>query len=507
MIDDRPQPAKTVGIWVRVSTEDQVRGESAETHEARARFYAEMRGWNVVEVYRLDGFSGKSVMGHPEAKRMLGDLRAGNITALVFSKLARLARNTKELLEFADIFRNCNADMVSLAESIDTSTPAGRLFYTMIAAVAQWEREEIVERVRAAIPIRAKLGKPTSGAPPFGYCRVDKKLTPDPSEAPIRRLIYELFDEHRRKKTVARLLNQRGYRTRGGGLFTDTTLDRLIRDPTAKGQHRANYTRRGERTKSPELKPEDEWVWQEVPAIVPEDLWERCNGALTERRIEGARRPAKKTVHLFAGFAYCDCGQKMYVRHRSDKYACPACRNKIPIDDLEAVFRFRIRDFVLSPDEMSAHRAAADEALREKERLIESAAAELKTLQTEEDRLFDLYAAGGVAKADFGRRFAPISERRAQIDAELPRLEAERDILKIRLVSQAVAAEDAKDLAERWVEMPFEERRQVVEAITDRITVGKEEVDISLLYLPRNEGSLATHSQGFIAAISWTRAG
>lgn len=489
--------AKTVGIWIRVSTEDQVRGESPETHEARARMYAEMRGWIVGEVYRLDATSGKSVMGHPETSRMLTDLRSGAIGALVFSKLARLARNTKELLEFSDIFRACGADMISLAESIDTSTPAGRLFYTMIAALAEWEREEIAARVRASVPIRAKLGKPTAGAPPFGYRREAGKLVVDEQEAPVVRLIYELFDEHKRLKGVARILTQRGYRTRAGRNFSDTTLERLILNPTNKGQNRVNYTRRSDTTKGTVLKPESEWVWRECPAIVPADIWDRCNAELEGRRA-GARPPSKKTVHLFAGYAHCACGEKMYVRNKSTKYVCEACRNKIPIDDLEAVFRFRLRDFILSPEEMRAHRAAGDEALREKEHLIEAGIAELKSLQADEDRLFDLYAAGQVPKMDFGKRHAPISERRAQIEAELPRLQAERDVLKVRLVSQEVSAEDAKDLADRWEGMPFDERRQVVEAITERITVGKDEIDISLLHLPPGESSsLATHSQQF----------
>src|SRR5450759_2510800 len=105
--------SKRVGIWIRVSTEEQVKGESPEHHERRARLYAEAKGWNVIQVYRLDAISGKTVKDTPEAKRMLKDIRAGYITGLVFSKLARLARNTRELLEFSEIFRESNADLIS----------------------------------------------------------------------------------------------------------------------------------------------------------------------------------------------------------------------------------------------------------------------------------------------------------------------------------------------------------------------------------------------------------
>lgn len=72
---------KRIGIWVRVSTEDQVRGESPEHHEKRARYYAESRGWEVVEVFRLDAVSGKAVIAHPEAQRMLAQIKTGSRTA------------------------------------------------------------------------------------------------------------------------------------------------------------------------------------------------------------------------------------------------------------------------------------------------------------------------------------------------------------------------------------------------------------------------------------------
>ncbi len=479
---------KEVGIWVRVSTEDQVRGESPEHHEKRARAYAEAKGWRVVELYKLEAVSGKAVIGHPEAQRMIADIRNGRISALVFSKLARLARNTKELLEFAEIFREESADLVSLQEAIDTSSPAGRLFFTMIAAMAQWEREEIASRVQASIPIRAKLGKPLGGAAPFGYRWQDKKLQPDPAEAPVRVLLYELFLEHQRKKTVARILNERGYRTRNGSPFSDTTVDRLIRDPTAKGLHRANYTQTDDRSKNWSLKPEDEWVYTEVEAIVSEDLWARCNAALDARKAQG-KRTTRKAVHLFAGYAFCHCGEKMYVWTNSPKYVCPGCRNKIPVNDLEAVYREQLHGFLVSPEQLAAHYEAASDEIAAGEKQIETLTAELRKVEIEDERLYQLYLADALSKDDFGRRHRPLSERRAQIEDELPQLQARLDVIRVGLASRAETLDEARDLWTNWDKLEREDKRAVVEAITEKIVIGKEDVDIFLLYLPSGPAS------------------
>ncbi len=477
------EQSKRVGIWIRVSTEDQVKGESPETHERRARLYAEAKGWNVVERYRLDAYSGKTVWDNPETKRMLADIANGHITGLIFSKLARLARNTKELLEFAEIFRECDADLISLAESIDTSTPAGRLFYTMIAALAQWEREEIASRVAASVPIRAKMGKPLGGQAHYGYQWKEGKLIPDPKEAPIRKLMYELFLEHKRKKAVARILNDRGYRTRNGSQFSDSTVTRLLRDPTAKGVRRANYTLTKGTKKSWELKPENEWVLLEVESIISEELWNEVN-AILDDQLNKRKRPARRVVHLFSGLTYCECGHKMYVPSTSPKYTCSLCRNKIPIVDLEGVFHEQLKNFFFSTEEIADHVSRANATISEKEELILVLLKEQAKLTAETDKLYDLYQAGAIDKAGFGRKYHPLAERQRQLEDEIPQVQAELDVLKISHLSQEEIITGARDLYTRWPELPHEEKRSIVEAITERIVIHGDEVEINLFYAP-----------------------
>lgn len=474
---------KRVGIWIRVSTEDQVRGESPETHEWRARAYADSREWAVVEVYRLDALSGKTVKEFSETKRMLSDIKEGHITGLIFSKLARLARNTKELLDFADQFRDAGADLISLGEAIDTSTPAGRLFYTMLAAMATWEREEIAARVQASVPVRAQMGKPLGGAAPFGYQWKDQRLCVDPAEAPVRALMYELFIEHKRKKVVARLLNERGYRTRGGALFSDTTVDRLLRDPTAKGTRRANYTMTSNPNGAWQLKPESEWVHTPVEAIVKEELWRDAVAILDEKRAKG-KRQTKTTVYLFAGLAHCSCGGKMYVPSNSPKYTCGKCRGKIGVDDLEAIFKEELRAFVFSPEEVLGHVEAGNEKLQSFEALASSLEAEHKKLTGEADKLIELYQASMLDKKGFGVRYEKLRVRLGQIDEELPSLAAKRDALRIALVSQEEVLGGSQDLVDRWDTLPEKERREIVETVLDRVVIGNGEVEFDFLYIP-----------------------
>jgi site-specific DNA recombinase len=485
---------KNVGIWIRVSSEDQARGESPEHHLARARAYAQVKGWNVKEVYDLAGVSGKSVMENPECKRMLADVRRGHITGIIFSKLARLARNTVELLRFSDIFRELGADMISLQETIDTSTPAGRLFFTMIAAMAQWEREEITDRINASVRIRAKLGKPINANAPYGYQQKDRKIVINPTEAPIRKRVYELFLEHRRKGTVATLLNEAGYRTRANCKWSDMAVGRVLRCPSAKGIY---YTNRHKTISkwTTQLKPESEWGTIPLQPIVSEDLWNQCNDILQEQE-SNKRKPGPKPVHLFAGIAYCSCGQKMYVRTNSPKYICEKCRNKIPITDLESFAYDELKAYFTAPEALSKHFANANQNLAEKEALLQTHKAEIQKIRDEMKRTHQLYLDGSITSQGFGQFYKPAEERLNQLLAELPKLEAELDHMKVNQISAEEVAAEAQNLYASWPKLPQDRKRSIIQSIIEKVTISKDEIDITFSYLPTSEEM--TKSQQFL---------
>jgi len=476
---------KPVGIWIRVSTEDQAKGESPEHHEERARAYAQSRGWQVKEVYDLAGQSGKAVMQHPEAKRMMKDVERGHVTGLVFSKLARLSRNRRELEDFSDFFNKHHADLISLSEAIDTSTAGGRMFFHLLGVFAQWEREEITERVNASVLTRAKLGKSINGSAPYGYQWKDRKLVIQPEEAAIRQKAYSLFVANRRKGQVARILNAAGYRSRNGSIWRDTQVMRTLVDPSAKGVYYFNRIRQTGTWKT-EPKPESEWGKVECEAIISEDLWNQAN-QIIEEQLKSWKRPGKAPVYLFSGLAQCSCGHKMYVRTGSPKYVCRKCCNKIPITDLENIVHQELQVFFTQPERVNQHLDGANRNLTEKQALLDVHQQELQKVRDEMKQTHRLYLDGHITPQGFGDFYKPAEARLNQLMAELPKLQAEVDFLKVNKLSADDILHEAGTLYDRWPSLPAEDKRKIVECLVEKIVIGDGEIDITLSHLPSSE--------------------
>lgn len=476
---------KSVGIWIRVSTEDQAQGDSPEHHEERAKSYAKSRGWQVKEVYDLAGQSGKAVMQHSEAKRMMNDVERGHITGLVFSKLARLSRNRRELEDFSDFFNKHQADLISLSEAIDTSTAGGRMFFHLLGVFAQWEREEITERVNASVLTRAKLGKSINGSAPFGYQWKDRKLIIQPEEAAVRRKAYELFVQHRRKGFVAQHLNAAGYRTRQGNIWRDTTIIRILEESSAKGVYVFN-TQRKTGTWRTEAKPENEWGKTECEPIISEDLWNQAN-QIIEEQLKAWKKPGKSPVHLFSGLAFCSCGHKMYVAANTPKYFCRKCSNKIPITDLENIVRQELKVFFGQPKLIAEHLKNAGQNVIEKSALLETHQREIQKVRDEMTRTHRLYIQEQITAQGFGDFYKPAEARLNQLVAELPKLEAEVDFLKVNKLSADDVLHEANSLYEQWPKLPVPDKRKIVEALIEKVVIGNGEIDITLSHVPSSE--------------------
>ncbi len=163
--------SRRVALYVRVSTNKQTvesQTLALEAHAARA-------GWTIVETYRDNGVSGTKDR-RPGLDRMLSDARHGKFEMIAIFALDRLGRSTIHLMKIAEQLEALGIDLYSHTQAIDTGTPSGKLFFTILAAIGSFEREMLVDRVNAGLD-RARA-KGTRLGRPVGW-RIDKRKNTD----------------------------------------------------------------------------------------------------------------------------------------------------------------------------------------------------------------------------------------------------------------------------------------------------------------------------------------
>ncbi|MGH2363516.1 MAG: recombinase family protein, partial [Chloroflexota bacterium] len=132
--------------YIRVSLEEQARdGYSLDAQERAIRAYCEAHGWPLDEVFADRGISGKNIDGRPELRRLLEGAEARAFTHVIVWKLDRLGRKVRDLSDICDRFDRRGIGLVSIQESFDTSTAAGRAFRNMLATMAELERDTIID--------------------------------------------------------------------------------------------------------------------------------------------------------------------------------------------------------------------------------------------------------------------------------------------------------------------------------------------------------------------------
>jgi DNA invertase Pin-like site-specific DNA recombinase len=155
------QTIKSAAIYARISTANHNQDVTLQTRELEQ--FAGARGWNVAGVYVDQGVSGTKD-SRPELNRLMADAHRRRFDVVCVWRFDRFARSVSHLLRALETFKALGIDFVSFSEQMDTSTPAGKMVFTVLGAVAELERSLIVERVRAGLRnARAKgkqLGRP-----------------------------------------------------------------------------------------------------------------------------------------------------------------------------------------------------------------------------------------------------------------------------------------------------------------------------------------------------------
>ena len=176
---------KRVALYARVSTRDQ----STDLQLDALRSLAVQRGWTVVGEYVDHGVSGTKAR-RPERDRLMQDAHAGRCDVVAVWKFDRFARSTQHLVTALNDFRTRNVEFVSVQDGIDTSTAAGRMVFGVIASLAEFERELIVERVKAGLASARRRGR--RGGRPRARVDIARALAMRGAGASLRTIASEL---------------------------------------------------------------------------------------------------------------------------------------------------------------------------------------------------------------------------------------------------------------------------------------------------------------------------
>ena len=188
---------RKVAIYARVSTTNQAEeGYSIDGQIDSLEKYCEAMGWDVYNKYIDAGFSGGSLK-RPEMANLINDVKKGLFDTVLVYKLDRLSRNVRDTLYLIkDVFNINKIDFVSIQENIDTSSAMGTLFLTLLSAIAEFEREQIKERMQLGKLGRAKAGKSMMWARTsygYDYQKETGSLTINPAQSLVVKYIFERY--------------------------------------------------------------------------------------------------------------------------------------------------------------------------------------------------------------------------------------------------------------------------------------------------------------------------
>ena len=313
-------------LYPRVSTEMQVDGYSLDGQKSSLTRFADREEMEIVSIYEDAGKSGKSIEGRPAFKQMLFDIENGlEIDYILVYKLSRFGRNAADILNSLEHVQAFGVNLICIEEGIDSSQTSGKLLISVLSAVAEIERENIIEQTMNGRKEKARQGGWNGGFAPYGYYLKDKQLFIQEDEAEAVRIIFDKYlNENMGFHKIANYLNFQGIQKikRNNGTLSGwgTHFIRMIIDnPVYCGK--ISYGRRvrekvkGSKNEYKQI-PQENYIIAEGQheAIISEELW---NAAHEKRELTGVKSPSKigrDRAHLLSGILKCPkCGGPMYT--------------------------------------------------------------------------------------------------------------------------------------------------------------------------------------------------
>lgn len=453
--------------YIRVSTSMQVEGYSLEAQRERLNKFADYQGMEVVREYCDAGRSGKNITGRPEFTQMLRDVaddRDGVAYILVF-KLSRFGRNAADVLNSLQYIQDYGVNLICVEDGIDSSKDSGKLTITVLSAVAEIERENILVQTMEGRKQKAREGKWNGGLAPFGY-KLDKEkgeLVVDPEEAEIVKVIFDQFvNSDMGADAISNYLNDHGYTKNTSrdfelSYFTRGHIMKILDNPAYIGKiaYGKSTTEKvkGTRDQYRRVKQDDYLIADgRHDAIIDEETWNKARQKRKETGVKWNKVHDLDHEHLLAGILKCPfCGQSLAGTVRRKKY---------PSGKVNSTFYYRC-----------LHRKRLDDG---KKCDFKPSLNQIET---------DAEVIGVIHDMVHDERFVAFIRDKLDEKVDVTSFETERNGLKTQLL-QATGAKDKLmqqldrlDVTDRHYDRKYQDMQDRLDALYDRIADLEDKID------------------------------
>lgn len=445
-----------VALYMRVSSEDQAEQGTIEAQRDFLRKFANLYQLPVADEYADDGVSGTLLLvDRPEGQRLLQDVEAGRVGVVLVSRMNRLGRSLKSLLDAHDLLSKFGVTIRSATEPFDTSTSIGNFFFQLLGSLAELDRKQVLEQLARGRDRVVHNGKWTDGPIPYGY-RVDSEgcLTPSDrqvealqmTEAEVVKTLFHRIATGSSAIIEAKRLTALGVPTtryysngasRAGSKWYPGSVINILNNPTYKGTHIFNSSYGAiERT---------------VPPLVDADVWERAIAQIT--RNKHLPKANATRIYLLRGLITCgQCGSAYVgqtVRNRNGApsafYRCcgrtphwyasrERCTSKVvQMAWIETLIWEDCREYIRNPGKALAEaQRQLHDRMHQVAHVDEQRGEYMKALAEktqERDRVINMHRRGVITFQDAEAHLAEIAREEADLRRECSAIDAQRALV------------------------------------------------------------------------------